>query len=356
MSSDWDKLPDLINDDSFCRWIRGEADQHEQEKWILWVQESPENKYLMNLADKYLKMPFKYAEVSDEIVAEELQRLHLKIQEQEIYGRQKYRDVISGRYFKRNSVTLFTYAAFIALIIGIVGFWTIYNGHNQQKSDFIKYETIKVPYGQHELLKLADGSEIILHANSELRYPQKEHKYGTVNVWLKGEAYFSVIHNPNGKERAFRVHTNQGVVTDLGTQFVVRSDKSMTSVILVKGEVGIQKKSDKENSQLFTKLRPGEMAQFNDEDRSIRLKKVHTEVYTSWIHNKLVFDETPFTQVIREIQSYYGVKIVCLDKNAINQKISGTVNNSDLYTVLKGIGKILDLKVEYKNNIVVLLK
>lgn len=356
MNSEWDKLPELISDDSFCRWLRNESGPEEQKRWESWLKESSENEHLATIAARYFKLPFKFIKVPEKEKEKELHLLESNIEASENRNLHTVNLSSPRSYFKRNALSLISFAAVIALTIGILSVVYIFNGFNQQNKDVIKYGTVNVPYGKHELLKLADGSEIILSANSQLRYPLKISASGNVNVWLKGVAFFSVVHKPGGKNRIFRVHTRYGVITDLGTQFVVRTVDHSTSVILVKGKVDVRKKVDGRTDSIATKLKPGEMAQFSNNDEPIRLKNVNTDIYTSWIRDKLVFDETPFEQVIREIERYYGVKIVCQNSKVQNQKISGTVNNSDLSTVLKGIGNILGLKVEHKNDMIMLLK
>jgi ferric-dicitrate binding protein FerR (iron transport regulator) len=103
-------------------------------------------------------------------------------------------------------------------------------------------------------------------------------------------------------------------------------------------------------------MKPGEMASFSMADTEVNLIQVNTDVYTSWIHNKLVFDNTPVDEAIQSIENYYGVKIEVTSQDVLKQRISGTIRNTDLPTVLKGLSSILGLKIEHKDNIILLNK
>lgn len=58
-----------------------------------------------------------------------------------------------------------------------------------------EYHTLQVPRGGEYVLVLADGSEVLLNAESKLTFPvvfrEKERR-----VYLEGEAYFKVKKNP----------------------------------------------------------------------------------------------------------------------------------------------------------------
>ena len=101
---------------------------------------------------------------------------------------------------------------------------------------------------------LDDGTYVHLNYNTTLVYPN--HFVGSERkVKLKGEAYFVV--GPDSKKRPFIVETANGDVHDYGTEFNVctNREEGITSVVLVKGKVGVSSKHGKEYL-----LKPGEKA------------------------------------------------------------------------------------------------
>src|SRR5213080_3916464 len=75
------------------------------------------------------------------------------------------------------------------------------------------------PRGRRAVLRLLDGTEITLNADSKLRAPVT-FAARQRDVYLEGEAYFSVVHNA---ARPFVVHTGSGAIRDIGTRFGVHA-------------------------------------------------------------------------------------------------------------------------------------
>ncbi|HKI44268.1 MAG TPA: FecR domain-containing protein, partial [Balneolales bacterium] len=297
---------------------------------------------------------FKQLDIPERVVQSQLRSLNVKIDNYEESKSARVRPLGIQVPQRKSHFLRYASAAIIALTIGIIAI--VYNNSPVQKVKQVAYGSIHVPFGKHELIKLADGSEIILNANSDLRYPLKTGKKQSLDIWLSGEAYFSVVHNPNGIHRIFRVHTNDGIIRDIGTRFDVNTRNNTTRVILVEGEVELEPSRTNNGNPRYVRMKPGEMASFSISDPAVSLVQVNTEVYTSWIHNKLVFDNTPLDEAIQSIENYYGVKIEVTSQDVLKQRISGTIRNTDLATVLKGLSNILGLKIEHKDNIILLNK
>lgn len=99
---------------------------------------------------------------------------------------------------------------------------TFYTAHYQTK------------IGGQDRIDLPDGTRIRLNTDSILDVVY-EKNVRSVNL-LKGEAYFEVAKDP---ERPFSVKTSQGVVTAVGTAFLVRVHEEKISVIVTEGRVAL---------------------------------------------------------------------------------------------------------------------
>ena len=51
-------LEELLNDESFIRWLRDEATRQEEQKWDRWLADDPENRMTVRKAKKIITMPF----------------------------------------------------------------------------------------------------------------------------------------------------------------------------------------------------------------------------------------------------------------------------------------------------------
>jgi transmembrane sensor len=74
---------------------------------------------------------------------------------------------------------------------------------------------------RHYLSKntLPDGTTVVLNKKSKLSYPV-EFTGSTREVFLTGEAFFDVAHNPS---KPFKVHTGVFVTKVLGTAFSIKA-------------------------------------------------------------------------------------------------------------------------------------
>lgn len=87
--------------------------------------------------------------------------------------------------------------------------------------------------GKQLAITLPDNSEIILNANTALTYKKRNWKSNR-SLNLKGEAYFKVA-----KGSTFTVHTAQGKVQVLGTQFTVNAPENTFEVHCYEGSVRV---------------------------------------------------------------------------------------------------------------------
>src|SRR5688572_14966035 len=122
--------------------------------------------------------------------------------------------------------------------------------------DAIRYKTYSTAYGEIESFVLDDGSKIFLNANSSLRVSRFGFGKSTREVFLEGEAEFSVVHTKDDKK--FLVHTqDQLEVEVVGTEFVVYSRERGSKVVLNKGKVLIRSLAD--TSRRTISVKPGEV-------------------------------------------------------------------------------------------------
>lgn len=53
------RLANLLNNESFLRWLREDASREEQDKWEKWMSSNPERKILVEKAKKIITLPFR---------------------------------------------------------------------------------------------------------------------------------------------------------------------------------------------------------------------------------------------------------------------------------------------------------
>src|SRR2546426_10919998 len=144
------------------------------------------------------------------------------------------------------------------------------------------------PRGRRAVLRLLDGTEITLNADSKLRAPVT-FATGQRDVYLEGEAYFSVVHDA---ARPFIVHTAGGAVRDIGTRFGVHAygDAARERVAVVEGAVALA----------GTLLRAGQVATLSRTGTNHVLRGARVTAEVAWTRGRLVFTNVPLEEDVRE--------------------------------------------------------
>lgn len=215
--------------------------------------------------------------------------------------RQIHHQILPGNKASRSSRILTFYsrvAAVLLLPILLSGIYFAYNYYNVHQS----VAQIHAPMGSRIHFSLPDGSVGYLNGGSTLSYHSDFNKNRKIE--LDGEAYFNV---QKDQSHPFWVHTYLASIKVTGTQFDVRAyeqDNELTTT-LVEGSVEVFNKS----SKLKTTLKPGEQNRIEKLSGEMTTQTVNTQLYTSWKEDILRIDNTPFAEVVKLMERWYGVNI-----------------------------------------------
>lgn len=208
--------------------------------------------------------------------------------------------------------------------------------------DALRYEQHQTAYGEVRTLALPDGSRVILNANTRLRLPRWHFGTGTREVWLTGEAEFSVCHLPG--HQPFVVHTPDGMnVRVLGTEFVVYSRLRGSKVVLNKGSVQLQ--SDKNNRVKPLVIAPGDVVTFSEQGKFTLRHHQSLSLHTAWKDHQFTFYKTPLTEVAYRITEQFGVTVEIPDSTLAHRKLGGTFKAQTAVELLDVVAQVLDVHV-----------
>lgn len=206
-------------------------------------------------------------------------------------------------------------------------------------------------YGQTRVVRLPDGSAVTLNARSSVRYAASPHAPAPREVWLNGEAFFSVKHLPDNQR--FVVHTTAGFrVEVLGTRFAVYRRHAQGRVVLLSGKVRV---AFADSTRPTVVLKPGELLQTSDKHpRAFVHKAVQAAAYTSWTTNELRFEATPLAEVATRLQDTYGVEAVVASPALRQRKFTGTFPMGSLNVLCEDLAEAFDLHIERQQNRLIL--
>jgi ferric-dicitrate binding protein FerR (iron transport regulator) len=217
-------------------------------------------------------------------------------------------------------------------------------------SKTVFYNELTVPYGKRFEIILSDNSHVFLNSGSTIRYPVRFPENGGREVFLAGEAYFSVSHD---ETRAFMVITDDMNTRVYGTEFNVSSYKNEnnTSTVLIKGSVGIYK-SDHEDGETPLMITPGQRAVFQ-EDR-IDISSVDVSKYVAWKGGNLLFIDDSFELILKKLERQFNLDIENKFKELGEKKFTGSFTDEPIEEILKIFSSHTHFKFEITNNKVVI--
>lgn len=211
--------------------------------------------------------------------------------------------------------------------------WRI-NAHKEVPVVTEKVEewTIKSnPIGQKSIIQLADGSKVVLNADSELKFLSNFNQ-GHREVHLKGEAFFEVAHD---SLLPFKVYSGESVTTALGTSFNINSYNSKkVQIQLATGKVKVIHE-DMEKEPVY--LNPGEEVVV-EADQKFHKGKFDPEKAFLWKKGVLRFDKSAFKEVLFDLERWYGVEFEVFYLPNTPPPISGEFDNASLSAVLESLG------------------
>ena len=162
---------------------------------------------------------------------------------------------------------------------------------------------------------LPDSTEVVLHNDSRLRYPERFASTSR-EVELEGEGFFNVSHD---SARPFRVAGEYLNVEVLGTKFTfISRDTTENSVSLLAGSVEVSTAPEKDGIVLV----PGQKAMYNVGNGHLKVGETNAAVDAAWHDHIIPFENANIKEIVGILKHLYGEDIV----------ISETVDRGTTYS------------------------
>lgn len=228
-----------------------------------------------------------------------------------------------------------TWVKVAAVVLPIIGIAALAMMHYGKGEAFQHY----VNTGKSvQTILLADGTSVSLNQRARLSVSTA----GGREVWLEGEAFFSVQQQAAAP---FVVHTANALdVTVLGTAFNVNARKTNTQVVLNAGRVKVG--AGGENIL----LRPGEMADYNAATGKLTKQPADTLLHTSWKYDLIAFKAQPMEAVMDTLEKQYGIEVVFDRPEAAALLFTGYLASNDLPQAINTLEEAFTLKITLHNN------
>jgi ferric-dicitrate binding protein FerR (iron transport regulator) len=202
-------------------------------------------------------------------------------------------------------------------------------------------------------LTLADGSSVWLNAHTTFKYPNSFNgKLREVQL-IEGRAFFDVKHE---SEHPFVVKTKTLNITVLGTSFDVRTSakEGMTKVNVITGKVGVTRPGHANEPAVM--LLPKQEIVLNKMANQFIKGVTPDQVINLWCKSPLVFDQENLDNVFKAIEKQYNTHIQVADKTLLNERISITLSNQRLDTIMEILSFTKHFNYQIANDSTVVIK
>lgn len=345
-------VEDFVSDEYFIKWVKAPTEESDR-FWQSWLSGNPDKRtmvakareiiLLLDIEEKY-PPEGKFLEIWEQVIRSDDShqlpknpQMHLSHRKPPNSGEGSHIKKVHGKWlFGKWAAALIFFSLFSYLLYKLV-------------SDY-RVTTVRTAYGESTTFFLPDSTKVTLNYNSKLEYVNDWQGKDVREVWLSGEAFFSVVHRPDHQK--FLVNTNELQIEVLGTQFNVNSRRGNTKVVLDEGKVRLNLEDERPEQELI--MEPGDLIAYSGDNKNLTREVVNPEDYISWRNNKLTFIATPFSEIAQLLEDNYGLKVVFRTPDLKNKKFTGSTAADNVNELLEKLSLLFDLRIIKKKNQIII--
>ena len=251
-------------------------------------------------------------------------------------------------------------AACVLLGVGMALFSVWTSGPVATDVDIKRYVT---NIGEQKQIVLPDASVVHLNTGSELLVEMRENERKM--VLRRGEAYFDVAQDPSWP---FSVDVGKHTVTVLGTEFNIRKQPDRFTLAVAEGLVAMHKLSERLQANAHQpasisgdsaqkqplpmdqqyRFSAGWVVEHVDGQNSVAsYMKDNFNELGGWRSGTLSFDETPLVDVVKELNRYSAKRILIVNADIMDLKVTAGVPVGRINDALRGLAKIYPIAIEH---------
>ncbi|GAB3976211.1 FecR domain-containing protein [Spirosoma terrae] len=239
-----------------------------------------------------------------------------------------------------------SYAAAAALAgLGLFWFWQLAN----QTEKHVAFQQVVAPAGQRAHVKLPDGTQVWLNAQSRLRYASTFGQTAQRVVELEGEGYFDVAHD---KQHPFIVRSGTISTRVLGTQFNVRAyaEDPDIEVAVLTGKVRV---TDAQRDSVS--LLPNQKSHYNRQTHTLHQQTItNANDYRAWTSDQLVLDNLTIAETARLLNRRFAVQIQVPQEKLRHCQITTRFKKPSLPDVLTVLCSYLNATYQQRGSTIII--
>ena len=357
------EITDFVMDEDFSRWVFQNTTA-DNEFWNNWLNQNPDKHLVIAEARKILQSLRVHEEpVPDQKINFEVDRLLKTI------SLQPQQQTQTAWIFR---ISFKWYAAAAILIISATGIFYLFNSapriadkeryvYKEQVSSKQMVENINTSNQKAKII-LPDGSTVFLAPESRISYSNNFDSVSTRDIYLSGEAFFSVVRNP---ERPFRVFSNEIITKVLGTSFTVRSfeNDSVIQITVKTGKVSVYSQTNSNSSkEIASKKLGGILLTSNQQlvyaktDQTFQkiIAESPTIIAPEVLNQKTAYEDVPLEEVFSQLSKAYGIDIIYDSEILKNCTVTADIRNETFYHQLDLVCQAVGARYELMDGQVVI--
>ena len=324
-------------DNLISRCLSGEATNEESAKLEQWLNASPKNRQLYS----QLESIWQNANPEEPTRMPDIEQSWSAFENRLPPGSRKTRARLLPFNLLPSAASRASYlggravaiSAGVAIVVGaIILLWGL------QKVN--QWRVITTHNAERIQLTLPDRSSVTINYDSTIKYP-RDFSDSNRRVLLTGEAFFEVTPHSD----PFIVKTENARIRVLGTKFNIWARDEQTRVIVQEGRVSLKALDSTDDERIV--LTAKQMSICRKSAVPNAPLTVDSERLLGWLQNRIVFERTPLTQIIAELQRIYDIRIELASRALGKNTLTGTFHNKPIETVLTSICITLNLKYTY---------
>jgi transmembrane sensor len=333
-STDWEAL---------ARRVTGESSPEESARIDAWLAGHPEQREILATLDNAMSrmaddMP------QDMDVEAALERVKAR---RDSIGRPDL-EIHSSKRNVRQPVWRVVVPALAASGILAIGLLTWQSRSDSQPERIASLEQprmLATGVGVRDSLTLPDGSRVVLGPLSSVKVGN-DFASGARMVEVKGDAWFEVVHD---ESRPFTVRAGNATIVDVGTKFSVRSDAlAGVSVSVTEGAVSLAKAGVSTPEAVI--LNAGDNGLLGTDGQIVANRGTVTADDVAWMSGRLVFRETPMTEVASAVKRWYGIDLKLGEPMLAGRRITATFDNETPDAMLDILRLVLGARIERRGD------
>lgn len=191
--------------------------------------------------------------------------------------------------------------------------------------------TVLVADNTSRVVTLDDGTRATLAPHATLSY----HGNDCREVEVTGKVFLEVAHDVR---HPFTVTDNAYTIRDIGTKLMVNETAQGTTVLVTEGAVSFSANT----SHQAVVLRQNESARLAVNGTAPKQLQLSPNAAT-WATHMFHFNDTPLSEVLRDLSAYYHVRLTCDDGS--DKRLTGDFHTDSLDTILSIINETLEVKI-----------